>query len=1178
VTALSSRIFIAARSEQKAQEYWQLLSDLTYGEEADFPYVLTVIDPGQGVVEVCQAHHPALLLLDSDRSDASEDPLSVVRRLAQGTTQEQIPVVMVVGEESMDQAIQCMKAGARDCLIGSKLSASALQRSVSTVLTQRELQLQIARQQELQSLLSFITLQIRQSLDVAEILDTLVTLVRRYLKVDRVLIYQLLPPFNNQSKVKVVASATAPQIEVPDDRLVQDILEHHEHRFHGIHLFQPQESLLNLLDLRTPGRNLDLGDSSDGLHTALGKLGIQFQISLPIYIQSTRYGSRSCVDLQGAPSMLPLSLESQESHCIWGGLMVQHFHGPHTCQSWEIQLLEQLGAQVSIAIYQAELHQNLQALNADLEAKVEQRTHDLQVSQARKQAILRALPDLLLRVDAQGRCLDVVDQQGEHPPETEIDFSAWDHLNPHQPMPLGEEWDFSAWDWLQWDGSHWEENQALSWIKNHKPLIQKVLATGEVQVTEVEVMTYEGVTCWKEMRIAPIDDEEALVIVRDVTAQRQAQQLLQESHGELENRVMERTQQLRQATAEFEAIFYALPDGVVFTNRDRRIRLVNPSFSRLFGYRRTEVINQPIAMLFKDQKTYQIYQQSEHYRSDNFADIYRHKQGFGLVTSTVSMPLWSSQGENLGYVTLVRDTLDNYLAEETIHRSEERFQQLVTHINDVFWIADLCPPTMVYVSPGYEKIWQQSYEFFHFYQNNWFEMVYPGDRLHVLEAFEKAKVLPEVRVEYRIMRPGGEVRWVQTHGFALQDDQGKNYRMVGVAEDITDRKNSELDLIRSRNLAEAIFNQASDALFLVDPATGNVMDCNQRAVEIFEALDKQEILHCPLNNFLKYPLGQEQSQSLTQQLQEQDIWHSELEYVTFQGMEFWGNVTAKSLVSSGYNLYLFRITDVTTQKEAEASILRSWQKAKELTNLKSRFIAMTSHEFRTPLAVISSSVGILSCFGDQLTPQKRQYHLEVIQTYVRHTTNLLDDILLLNRAELGELSFHPAPLGLVNFCLGICQELGLSEDNDRFEFKLESEGLPVPPQDWETLLDSKLVRQILNNLLSNAIKYSQPTDLIRLELSLNCEQIMIQVQDSGMGIPAADLEHLFEDFHRASNVGNIQGTGLGLAIVKKCVEIHGGTIAVESQESQGTTFTAILPVLKSLSSFSSQPPSPPNLT
>ncbi|MGQ4649911.1 ATP-binding protein [Lyngbya aestuarii] len=268
------------------------------------------------------------------------------------------------------------------------------------------------------------------------------------------------------------------------------------------------------------------------------------------------------------------------------------------------------------------------------------------------------------------------------------------------------------------------------------------------------------------------------------------------------------------------------------------------------------------------------------------------------------------------------------------------------------------------------------------------------------------------------------------------------------------------------------------------------------------------------------------------------------------------------------------------RKQAEGEIRKALEKEKELTELKSRFITMTSHEFRTPLTTIQSSAELLEHYSHKWTEEKKVTHLHRIQKSVNHMTKLLNDVLILGKAEAGKLQLNPVPLKLEEFCCDLVEELQLnniSQHNITFTY---SQGIsknllvekdqkiasfPVVNSSIKPSLDEKILRQILENLLNNAIKYSPGGGTVKLILSYQQSQAVFRVSDQGIGIPPEEQQFLFEAFHRANNVGTITGTGLGLAIVKKCVDIHEGKISVESAIGVGTTFTVTLPIYEWLS-------------
>jgi signal transduction histidine kinase len=238
---------------------------------------------------------------------------------------------------------------------------------------------------------------------------------------------------------------------------------------------------------------------------------------------------------------------------------------------------------------------------------------------------------------------------------------------------------------------------------------------------------------------------------------------------------------------------------------------------------------------------------------------------------------------------------------------------------------------------------------------------------------------------------------------------------------------------------------------------------------------------------------------------------------------------------------------------ANRALLHEREREKELGELKSRFVTMTSHEFRTPLSVILSSAEMLEAYGTRWPEEKSRGHHRRIQAAVKRMTTMLDGILLIGRAEAGALTCNREALDVPGFCAELVESMQESSAS-RHRIAHAAEG---PWGDVE--LDEQLLLQILTNLLSNAIKYS-PGGGVRFDARREGDVAVFEVADRGIGIPPEDQPRLFETFHRGSNAQRISGTGLGLAIVRKAVDQHGGTITFESRIDEGTRFIVRLPV------------------
>jgi PAS domain S-box-containing protein len=252
--------------------------------------------------------------------------------------------------------------------------------------------------------------------------------------------------------------------------------------------------------------------------------------------------------------------------------------------------------------------------------------------------------------------------------------------------------------------------------------------------------------------------------------------------------------------------------------------------------------------------------------------------------------------------------------------------------------------------------------------------------------------------------------------------------------------------------------------------------------------------------------------------------------------------------------FVCTIRDITERKQAEERLRQAFEKEKELGELKSRFVSMASHEFRTPLATILALTETLSAYRHTLADDQIEQRLNKIQIQIGHLKNIMDDVLQLSRLQARRFEFNPVKLNLDALCRSVLDEFQSRPDvTHRLLYSCDDTLREVS-------LDKKLMRQIISNLVSNAIKYSPKDKTVAVSLKYIDESLVLGVRDEGIGIPEADLKHLFEPFHRAANVGAIPGTGLGLVIMKESVELHGGTIGVESQVGVGTTFTVNIPI------------------
>jgi PAS domain S-box-containing protein len=239
-------------------------------------------------------------------------------------------------------------------------------------------------------------------------------------------------------------------------------------------------------------------------------------------------------------------------------------------------------------------------------------------------------------------------------------------------------------------------------------------------------------------------------------------------------------------------------------------------------------------------------------------------------------------------------------------------------------------------------------------------------------------------------------------------------------------------------------------------------------------------------------------------------------------------------------------------EESQEEVIRALKKEKELNTMKSKFVNIASHEFRTPLATILSSASLIGRYAITEEQEKRQKHVDRIKSAVTNLTEILNDFLSIGKLEEGRIQCVPVLVEMPYFCTNLIEQAqGLCKEGQKIHLSYSGTS-----QVW---LDKQLLRNILFNLLSNAIKYSENSKPIFLNVLAQEEMISIEICDQGIGIPIADQEHVFDRFYRATNAGTVQGTGLGLNIVSSYVELMGGSISLSSEVGKGTKFYVNLP-------------------
>jgi PAS domain S-box-containing protein len=385
----------------------------------------------------------------------------------------------------------------------------------------------------------------------------------------------------------------------------------------------------------------------------------------------------------------------------------------------------------------------------------------------------------------------------------------------------------------------------------------------------------------------------------------------------------------------------------------------------------------------------------------------------------------------------------------------------------------------------------------------------------------------------------------------IQLNQGPH--MLGMALDITERKKAEAELRESEQRFSAAF-QASPAF-----------------IGIMRASDEKYVLaNDAYLNWIGYPLEEVVGRTcvelgLWEDTADRDAVLKELQtngfirqrecrWLNRKGERFTILLSAETIKLNDTPHMLSMALDITQRKRAEEELLNTLAREKELSQLKSNFVSMVSHEFRTPLGIIQSSAELLREFHPRMQAGERNEQLDSITRNTRRMARMMEDILVLSRLEAGKLEFQPAPLDFKAYCARVVDEVS-SATSERCVIELSLKSIPA-----QANADERLLGHILPNLLSNAVKYSEPGAKVSLTVERDGDEAVCIVSDKGIGISEEDQQQLFKAFHRGGNVGVRPGTGLGLLLVKSCAELHGGRVRVKSRIGRGTTVTVALPI------------------
>jgi PAS domain S-box-containing protein len=441
------------------------------------------------------------------------------------------------------------------------------------------------------------------------------------------------------------------------------------------------------------------------------------------------------------------------------------------------------------------------------------------------------------------------------------------------------------------------------------------------------------------------------------------------------------------------------------------------------------------------------------------------------------------------------------------------------------------------------------------YQLNW------TNGIHILKRLKKEK--PMVPVIMFTASAGEEIA-VDAMKSGLDDyiikSTGQLMRLRGSIRAAADHIAHQQALIEAELRYRDLFQGIPIGLYQTSP-DGRFLEINRAMVEMLGFPNSDILFKTPTRQL--YASDEDYNAWSVRMKKSGYVKELIVKMKRYDGDPIWVEINGKQVFKDGVLHYnegsLQDVTDrILYQMEMKANVAlevaRALDKERQLGDLRSQFITMTSHEFRTPLSSILTSAELLEHYGQKWSYEKITVHLKRIQDAVKHIISMMDDILYIGKSDAGKIPLQKEPMNLDEFMTTLIAEHRHSSRNSHpIDYISRGDCTHV-------MGDKKLIRQIMTNLISNSLKYSTEGSQIVVRMGCNGALATIDVEDEGIGIPSEQFDQIFEPFFRAKNVGDIIGTGLGLPIVKRSVEAHGGSITVSARKPTGTKFSITLEI------------------
>jgi PAS domain S-box-containing protein len=675
------------------------------------------------------------------------------------------------------------------------------------------------------------------------------------------------------------------------------------------------------------------------------------------------------------------------------------------------------------------------------------------------------------------------------------------------------------------------------------------------------------------------------LVLRDVTERDAEQNALVQRENELkqlteklERTVAERTRELERTTQRVTAILNNDADGIILADATGLIQQTNSAFNRLFqcvpdaffdhsiaelvAYEDLPLLLNTMAELLETEEPQRV--EVTALRADNSSVTI--EMGLSVVG------LFSDDDRpERGIVCTIRDVSKRKAMEQALFESRLFSQTIINSLSS--YVAVLTRDGVVSALNASWLAFSETNRDARFFRleigdNYWdftralIEDEVPSSQqlLNGVQAVMTGTV-PEFTFEYSFIA-AGERRWHMMHVTPLLHASGG---VVITHENISQLKTIEEALRDSEKFIQSVANATPDIIYVYDLLERKTIYSNREMPEIL-GYTKEELSTLNWRNYelvheddRERMIGRLTPESLARYGENSIEQECRLRHKDGSWRWIYSRETIFSDDEHGVPRTLLGVAqDITLRKQNEEALEMALHRERELNELKSRFVSMVSHEYRTPLAVIRTNADLLGHYRKRLDDASIDMRLERINNEVTHMTDLLDEVLFLSKAQAGKLE---PQLERMNLSALVSSTVETWRGNATDKHRLEA---VVLQPDVQIVADPNLLRVVMTNLLSNAVKYSPEGGSVRCAVSVEDGHAVIRISDEGIGIPQSDLPHLYEDFHRATNVGTIQGTGLGLSITRQMVKLHSGEMSMESEVDKGTTVTVRLPLTLTL--------------